>query len=40
MGFIEVVQGEDMGMPSRLKAEIPAQRGSSVRISGTARVIE
>jgi PhzF family phenazine biosynthesis protein len=39
-GFIEVVQGEDMGMPSRLKAEIPARRGSSVRISGTARIIE
>jgi PhzF family phenazine biosynthesis protein len=40
LGFIEVVQGEDMGMPSRLRAEIPAQRGSSVRISGTARIIE
>jgi PhzF family phenazine biosynthesis protein len=40
MGCIGVVQGEDMGMPSRLKAEIPAQLGGSVRISGTVRVIE
>lgn len=36
-GAIEVVQGEDMGMRSRLHAEIPAERGSSIRVSGTAR---
>ncbi|MBX2862666.1 MAG: PhzF family phenazine biosynthesis protein [Leptolyngbyaceae cyanobacterium MAG.088] len=39
-GVIDIVQGEDMGMRSLLKAEIPAQRGSSIRISGTARLME
>ncbi|MGD1854014.1 MAG: PhzF family phenazine biosynthesis protein [Leptolyngbyaceae cyanobacterium] len=39
-GVINVVQGEDMGMRSHLKAEIPPERGSSIRISGTARVME
>lgn len=39
-GVIDVVQGEDMGMRSRLRAEIPAQPGSSIRVSGTARVIQ
>ena len=33
-GVIEVVQGEDMGTRSRLLAEIPAQPGSSIRVSG------
>ena len=36
-GAIDVVQGEDMGMRSRLHAEIPAAPGSSIRVSGTAR---
>lgn len=36
-GAIEIVQGEDMGMPSRLRAEIPAEPGSAVRVSGGAR---
>lgn len=36
-GAIEVVQGEDMGMRSRLHAEIPPERGSSVRVAGEAR---
>jgi predicted PhzF superfamily epimerase YddE/YHI9 len=36
-GAIDVVQGEDMGMRSRLHAGIPAAPGSSVRVSGTAR---
>jgi len=36
-GAIDVVQGEDMGMRSRLHAEIPAEPGSSIRVSGTAR---
>jgi PhzF family phenazine biosynthesis protein len=36
-GAIDVVQGEDMGMRSRLHADIPAAPGSSVRVSGTAR---
>jgi len=39
-GAIDVVQGEDMGMRSRLRAEIPARAGESIRVSGTARVIE
>lgn len=36
-GAIEIVQGEDMGMRSRLRAEIPAEPGSTVRVSGGAR---
>lgn len=38
-GAIEIVQGEDMGSRSRIRAEIPAERGTSVRVSGTARVM-
>jgi PhzF family phenazine biosynthesis protein len=38
-GAIEIIQGEDMGVPSRLHAEITPQRGASVRISGTVRVL-
>jgi len=38
-GAIEILQGDDMDVPSRLRAEIPAQKGSSIRISGTARVM-
>ena len=38
-GAIDVVQGEDMGMKSRLHADIPAIIGSSIRVSGTARVM-
>lgn len=36
-GLIDIVQGEDMGMRSLLRAEIPAAAGSSIRVSGTAR---
>lgn len=36
-GRIEVVQGEDMGMRSRLSAEIGPVPGASIRVSGTAR---
>ncbi|MES2928426.1 MAG: PhzF family phenazine biosynthesis protein [Pseudomonadota bacterium] len=36
-GAIDVVQGEDMGMRSRLRAEIEPVAGSSIRVSGTAR---
>jgi PhzF family phenazine biosynthesis protein len=36
-GAIDVVQGEDMGMRSRLHAEIGAERGGSIRVAGTAR---
>lgn len=38
-GAIDVVQGEDMGMRSRLHAEIPATVGSSIRVSGMARIM-
>jgi PhzF family phenazine biosynthesis protein len=38
-GSIEIVQGEDMGSRSRLTAEIPQPRGSSIRVSGTTRAI-
>lgn len=38
-GSIEIVQGEDMGSRSRLTAEIPEERGSTIRVSGTARVM-
>lgn len=36
-GVIEIIQGEDMGMPSRLRAAIAAEPGASIRVSGTAR---
>jgi PhzF family phenazine biosynthesis protein len=36
-GHIDIVQGEDMGSRSRLRAEIPDQKGSSIRVSGMAR---
>ena len=36
-GAIDVVQGEDMGSRSLLHAQIPAEAGSSIRVSGTAR---
>ncbi len=36
-GTIEVVQGEDMGMRSRLQAGIGEVPGSSIRVAGTAR---
>jgi len=38
-GRIEIVQGEDMGMRSRLTAEIGTEAGSSIRVSGTARMM-
>ncbi|XYJ12157.1 PhzF family phenazine biosynthesis protein [Telluria sp. B2] len=39
-GHIDVVQGEDMGMRSRLRADIGADAGGSIRVSGTARFME
>ena len=36
-GAIDVIQGEDMGMRSRLHAGIGPERGASIRVSGTAR---
>ena len=38
-GVIDIVQGEDMGMRSRIRAEISAENGSSIRLSGTARIM-
>lgn len=38
-GAIEIVQGEDMGQRSRLTAEIGPVPGSSIRVSGTARLM-
>lgn len=38
-GAIDIVQGEDMVMRSLLRAEIPDAPGSSIRVSGTARVM-
>ncbi|HYO79175.1 MAG TPA: PhzF family phenazine biosynthesis protein, partial [Thermoanaerobaculia bacterium] len=39
-GSIEIVQGEDMGMRSRLRAEIGPELGGSIRVSGTARLMD
>jgi PhzF family phenazine biosynthesis protein len=36
-GVIEILQGEDMGMPSRLRAEITSEPGASILVSGAAR---
>ena len=38
-GQIHISQGDDMGTPCRLHAEIPPAAGSSIRVSGTARYI-
>ena len=38
-GRIEVVQGKDMGMRSRLTAEIGSEAGASIRVSGSARMM-
>lgn len=38
-GVIEIVQGEDMGMRSRLQVDIPDTPGSSIRVSGSARMM-
>ncbi|MDK4740741.1 PhzF family phenazine biosynthesis protein [Rhizobium sp. CNPSo 3464] len=39
-GAIDIIQGEDMGMRSRLRADIPAAVGSSIRVSGEARLMD
>jgi PhzF family phenazine biosynthesis protein len=38
-GAIDVVQGEDMGSRSRLRAEIGPEPGGSIRVSGSARYL-
>jgi PhzF family phenazine biosynthesis protein len=39
-GQIDIVQGEDMGMRSRLRADISQLPASSIRVSGTARIMQ
>ena len=39
-GEIEILQGEDMGAPSRLLATIPPASGSSIRVAGDTRPLE
>lgn len=36
-GHIDVQQGDDMGTPCRLRADISGQAGASIRVSGSAR---
>jgi len=38
-GVIDIVQGEDMGMRSLIRAEMSEIAGSSIRVSGTARIM-
>jgi PhzF family phenazine biosynthesis protein len=38
-GNIMIHQGDDMGVPSRLIAEITSERGASIRVSGSVRTI-
>ncbi|WP_178128846.1 PhzF family phenazine biosynthesis protein [Pseudomonas sp. ADAK18] len=38
-GCINIVQGEDMGSRSRLQAQITDQKGASIQVSGTARLM-
>jgi PhzF family phenazine biosynthesis protein len=39
-GVIDIVQGEDMGIRSQLRAEFSEISGSSIRVSGTARIMD
>ena len=39
-GSIEIIQGEDMGSRSRLRASIPPEFGASIRVSGATRAID
>jgi PhzF family phenazine biosynthesis protein len=39
-GAIDIVQGEDMGARSLIHAEIGETKGSSIRVSGTARFMD
>ncbi|SHJ91322.1 phenazine biosynthesis protein PhzF family [Malonomonas rubra DSM 5091] len=38
-GSIQIYQGDDMGVPSRLQADITPQSGASIRVSGTVRLL-
>ncbi|WP_456673511.1 PhzF family phenazine biosynthesis protein [Bradyrhizobium sp. RDM12] len=39
-GALDIVQGEDMGARSLIRAEIGETKGSSIRVSGTARFMD
>ena len=39
-GRVEIFLGDDMGMPSRITAEIGSPPGAPIRISGTARRLD
>ena len=39
-GMLEIHQGDDMGVPSRIHVAIPPQRGSSIAVSGSVREME
>jgi len=39
-GVIDIVQGEDMGLRSLIRAEIGEPAGSSIRVSGTGRFMD
>lgn len=39
-GAIDLVQGEDMGVRSLIRADFTAEAGASVRVSGSARVMK
>jgi PhzF family phenazine biosynthesis protein len=38
-GSIDILQGQDMGVPSRLRADIPPEPGTSIRVSGHVRIM-
>ncbi|MQA40135.1 PhzF family phenazine biosynthesis protein [Rugamonas aquatica] len=38
-GAIDIVQGEDMGAPCHLRVQISDEPGSSIRVSGNARML-
>jgi PhzF family phenazine biosynthesis protein len=38
-GTIEIIQCQDMGVPSRLRAEITPEPGASIRVSGDVRLM-
>lgn len=38
-GTVDIIQGEDMGMRSRIHVEISPEAGASIRVSGAVRVL-
>lgn len=38
-GSVEIIQGEDMGVPSRLLVNISPVKGSSIQVAGTVRLL-